>query len=230
MKTSTIASLVLSLGMLVACGGSVSLGSNGGQLQKGEKCTTCTGPVQDDARVCPDGTAKGRECLSLGDGTCGYDFPACASPTPAPGPAGSKCTTCTGPIREDARMCPNGTGIGRECLYRADGTCDYDFPACPGDCSAPAACGDVAVPTIAKQCSDGSAVGYTCNLQSNGACGYSFACPGDACQDVECGPVIEPANCSDGTRPFSCKRVSGGACRWVTHACAQDGGAAPDGN
>ena len=237
MKASTIASLALALGMLVACGGNVSLGSNGGQLQKGEKCTTCTGPLQEDALQCPDGTAKGRECLGRGDGTCGYDFPACAGGDGSVGSPGSKCTTCTGPIQEDARQCPDGTARGRECLYLASGACGYDFPACgvpvAGDCSAPNACGNGSVPTIAKQCSDGTAVGYTCNKQSNGACGYSFACPGDVCQPGECtGPAPGAPNfvCPDGsTGGPVCARNKAGKCGYTTRSCpALDGGAAPD--
>ncbi len=241
MKTSTIASLALALGMLVACGGNVSLGANGGQLQKGEKCTTCTGPVQEDARLCSDGTGLGRECLSQGDGTCSYDFPACPGDTPVGSP-GSKCTTCTGPVQEDAMVCPDGTSKGRECLYRAGGTCGYDFPACgggtdggpaPGDCSAPLACGNGAVPTIAKQCSDGTAVGYSCNKQSNGTCGYSFACPGDLCQPGECtGPAPGAPNfiCPDGSvgGPV-CGRNSASKCGYIMRACpALDAGSAPD--
>jgi len=228
MKTSTIASLVLSLGMLVACGGNVSLGSSGGQLKKGDKCTTCTGGTTLEARVCPDGTGIGKECLSNGDGTCGYDFPAC--PGGEVGAPGTSCNTCTGPLREDARSCPDGQTFGRSCLWKVDGTCDWEFPACPGDCSAPNACGTGGVPTIAKQCSDGTAVGYTCNLQANGACGYSFACPGDACQAVECGPIPPVAPCATATVTTSCVRGSAGKCGWKVSECpAQDAGS-PDGN
>lgn len=242
MKTSTLASLALTLGMLVACGGNVSLGSNGGQLQKGAACNSCTGPVQEDARVCPDGTTFGRTCLSNGDGTCGYGFADCPVSNP---PAGSKCTTCTGAHTEEAKMCPDGSGVGRECLYRADGTCGYDFPACPGendggaaptDCSAPNACGNDPVPTIAKQCSDGSAVGYSCIRQNNGTCGLGFACPGDVCPNSECSgpqPGAPTVKCSDGSIGGAyCGRQAGGkTCAWTFRECpAIDGGAAPDAN
>ncbi len=148
MKTSTIASLAFAFGMLVACGGNVSLGSNAGQLQKGERCSTCSGPAQQDALVCPDGSSKGRECLARGDGTCGYDFPACAPPVPGSdgganvGTPGTKCTTCTGPAPQDARVCPDGSSQGRECLFRNGGTCGYDFPACGGATSIDAGRGD----------------------------------------------------------------------------------------
>lgn len=229
MKTSTFASLVLSLGMLVACGGSVSLGSNGGQLKKGDKCTTCEGGVNLDAKVCPGGSAIGRECLSRGDGTCGYDFPEC--PGGDPGAVGTACGTCNGPMREDARTCSNGQTYGRQCLWKIDGTCDWEFPACPGDCSAAGACGNDPVPDIARVCADGTSVGYTCNLQTNGTCGYSFACPGDACQDVECGFVPPVVPCETAPVETKCVRGAGGKCAWKVSECpARDGGAAPDAN
>lgn len=234
MKASTFASMILTFGMLVACGGAVSLGQNGGQLQKGAKCTTCSGAAPADAKQCADGTAIGRDCLSNGDGTCGYEFPACPGDTPAGSP-GSKCGTCTGPVQEDARQCPDGTSFGRECLYRADGTCGYDFPACPGEapnCRAPGACGNGAVPTIAKECPDGTAVGYTCNLQANGTCGYSFACPGDACQAAECtgpAPGAPSVVCPDGSKGGAlCSRNKAGTCGWTFRECPAIDAGSPD--
>ena len=125
MKASTFASMILTFGMLVACGGAVSLGQNGGQLQKGAKCTTCSGAAPADAKQCADGTAIGRDCLSNGDGTCGYEFPAC------PGDL-CQASECTGPgLGAPNFVCPDGSTGGPVCSRNKNGICGWNIRQCP---------------------------------------------------------------------------------------------------
>jgi hypothetical protein len=185
MKTSTIASLALTLGMLVACGGNVSLGSNEGQLQKGAACNSCSGPASADAKVCPDGSTLGRSCLSNGDGTCGYGFADCPTSNPPADDDGGSPSDCSAPnacgnvvVPAIAKQCADGTSVGYTCIRQNNGACGYGF-ACPGDvcpnseCSGPR----LGAPTI--MCSDGSIGGAYCGRPANGkTCSWIFRnCP-----------------------------------------------------
>jgi hypothetical protein len=94
------------------------------------ECTNL--PVPTDAKICPDGTLEGRTvCVRGGDQQCFWDFPPC--PVDAGAPGACKQSDCAGlPVQDDAKVCPDGTGLGRTvCATRSDGTCFWDFPACP---------------------------------------------------------------------------------------------------
>jgi hypothetical protein len=92
----------------------------------------CRGlPVPDDAKVCPDGTTQSRTvCATAANGKCYWSFPRC----PRLGD-GAACVQedCAGkPARSDAKICADGTLIGRTlCAVDQRGECEWDFPDCP---------------------------------------------------------------------------------------------------
>ena len=92
----------------------------------------CRGlPVPDDAKPCPNGTTLTRTvCAPTFDGKCAWAFPRC----PRIGD-GDACVQedCKGkPARADAKLCPDGTQLGRTlCAVDPRGECEWDFPACP---------------------------------------------------------------------------------------------------
>jgi hypothetical protein len=67
-----------------------------------------------DAKVCPDGTAVGR------DGANGCEFLPCPDPAPTPDDGPVACTM-------EARVCPDGSAVGR------DGERACAFAPCPGE-------------------------------------------------------------------------------------------------
>jgi hypothetical protein len=124
--------------------------------RRGILCTTDTCEPTEctaDARLCPDGSAVGREgpdcefapCPGEGDG-CQEDGKICADGTVivregpdcefAPCPDEIACTL-------EAKLCPDGSAVGREGP-------DCEFAPCPGE---------IACTREAKLCPDGSAVG-----------------------------------------------------------------------
>jgi hypothetical protein len=86
---------------LVGCGPvSVEPIKSSSALQVGAPCaTTCMGEAPTGVKTCANGTSLAQACLVRGDGTCGWDFPACPASEPdsgAPGGGGSGGTGATG--------------------------------------------------------------------------------------------------------------------------------------
>jgi hypothetical protein len=167
--------------VLAACGGNVNLGDTGASLKKGDKCTSCTGGAAKDAKLCGDGTTLGRECLANGDGTCGYDFPAC------PG----SCEDACGPTATIAKQCADGTAVGYKCTRNyATNTCAATIK-CPEEACTDSECPKNPYGVPNRVCDDGKTVGGpACKRDKTGVCGWTLvACPA-ACATGECGPAI----------------------------------------
>jgi hypothetical protein len=105
----------------------------------------CKGQVADlIAKQCPDGSAVGRTfCTRNGSGQCYLDFPPC--PAVDSGTPGCTMADCQGkPVQDDAKLCPDGTALGRSvCTRNVMGVCNWDFPACPAPPAVDAGCGCV---------------------------------------------------------------------------------------
>ena len=85
-----------------------------------------------EAKICPDGTGVGRSlCTRNAAGQCFWDFPPC--PSVDAGAMACTLADCMGkPAETDARLCPDGTALGRSaCVRGSTGVCNWDFPACP---------------------------------------------------------------------------------------------------
>jgi len=158
-----------------ALGGQLSVGSG---PEGGRSCAPedCAGLAADaDAKLCADGTAVSRTvCAALPSGTCGWDFPACPSGGDSVPPA-CPLASCAGkPVREDAKLCPDGTSLGRtSCAPSSSGVCDWDFPPCPSSGGSDGAVGSpvhacpTGLPLPAEPC-------FTCDPLppgSSGGCG-----------------------------------------------------------
>src|SRR5688572_12760029 len=121
-----------------ARGGDIPVGSNGDAgLCTPEICKDL--PRQLDAKICADGTNLERSVCTIGlAGRCGWEFPPCADPGDSgPGQIDAQPPLCPPdachglPVRDDARICPDGTTLARTvCAPAANGKCDWDFPAC----------------------------------------------------------------------------------------------------
>jgi hypothetical protein len=167
-----------------ARGGDVPVGSNGDAgLCTPEICKDL--PRQLDAKICADGTNLERSVCAIGPaGRCGWDFPACADPADGgqidPPPPACPPAACQGlPVRDDAKVCPDGTTLARTvCAPASNGACDWDFPACgQGDAAvcAESECADQPRDNDARVCADGTVVGRTfCAPNDVGHCFWDF--------------------------------------------------------
>jgi hypothetical protein len=169
-----------------ARGGDVPVGSNGDAgLCTPEICRDL--PRQLDAKLCADGTSLERSICAIGPaGRCGWDFPACADPADGgPGQIDAQSPACPPdachglPVRDDAKVCTDGTTLARTvCAPASNGACDWDFPACghadAGVC-AESKCAGQSRDNDARICPDGTVVGRTyCAPNDAGHCFWDF--------------------------------------------------------
>jgi hypothetical protein len=108
----------------------------------GAPCTDadCFGqPVLTDLKLCPNGPNVGRSvCTRFSAGVCGWDFPPCA--TTGPGTGECAASDCAAQSRlDDAKLCADGTAVGRSLCTKVRVSndppafaCGWDFPACAG--------------------------------------------------------------------------------------------------
>ena len=102
-------------------------------------CSTAPKACTMDAKVCPDGSAVGRD----GGNNCEF-FPC---PEVSSGQLGMEPIGCT----EEAKLCPDGSAVGRN----ADNNCEFD--PCPDEGTEEPKL--IACTMEAKLCPDGSSVG-----------------------------------------------------------------------
>lgn len=154
----TSTALVLVLVLAGACGGNVSIGS----IADGTRCgpTDC-GPMPADAKVCPDGTSMGRECIRKA-GACVAEFPECPS---VDGGAG------------DGGKVDSGDACGGKVL-----------PMCPRACTAFPETGACNVGDVC-----GNEIGDTCKCATG-----KWECTVHPPLGTGCNKVCEKVTCFDG--------------------------------
>jgi hypothetical protein len=142
----------------------------------------------------------------------------------------------------EAKLCSDGSSVGRSvCAKKEDGTCFWDFPACPAgggqsSCSL-SECANLGVLTDVRLCPDGTYENRTiCVRGSDQQCFWDFPpCPVDAgpsvdarapgpCVQSDCAglPVQDDAKlCPDGTGlgRTVCATRSDGTCFWDFPPC-----------
>lgn len=139
------------------------------------------------SQTCADGSMAGPSCEPAADGTCAWTVRECED------------VSCTG----DARLCADGSAVGRE-----PPSCE--FPACPGECN-PDDCDPMPPIYIPIElCEDGSYSGAFCMQAEDGGCGWEIrecvnSCPADGLVCPDGTTVLRTApNCEFAPCPTSC--------------------------
>jgi len=158
-------------------GGDVPIGSGSPDAEASCSMADCAGlPVQNDARICPDGTALGRTVCAKGPLGCGWDF----APCPEKDSGGQCLPVCEIYCRYGNVLDANGCPMCR-CNPAPDAaSCSLnDCQGRPAD-------------TDARGCADGTVLTRTvCTIGQNGTCGWDFPpCPPNA-DGGKCGPVCD---------------------------------------
>jgi hypothetical protein len=161
-------------------GGDVPIGSGSPDAAASCSAADCAGlPVQNDARICPDGTAIGRSVCAQSPLGCRWDFAPCPEKD-----GGGQC----GPVCDI--YCRYGNVLdGNRCpTCRCNPAPDSGASCTLQDCEGQPRDND------ARGCPDGTVLERSaCAKGPNGACGWDFPpCPasdGGVADGGKCGPV-----------------------------------------
>jgi hypothetical protein len=203
--------------LATACGG-IAI-ADVPENQPGALCNRCDGVAPATSKACPGNLVLSPVCLVNRDGTCGYGFAECPSVSsgvvpgqPVP-PAGQPCSSCAGPVADDARLCPDGTAQGRQCLTNGMGGCGYAFPACPAGASS----GFASSSGVASS----SGAGSSSSSSGGSSSSSSGQMPPTTVQIVCDAEISANQKCRDGNQSGTCRPSTECVAKFMTEAGAR---------